>query len=61
MQLPAIGSLLPGIYNRISTIFPDKPWLEIVDKIQQTRRAFPMRAGQVEVDNWLAFGEKRLF
>lgn len=59
MQLIPIASRLPGIYSRISTIFPDQPWIEIVEKIEQTRRAFPMRVGQAEVDNWLAFGLTR--
>ncbi|WJV24004.1 MULTISPECIES: hypothetical protein [Pseudomonas] len=54
-QAAPISSRLKDIYRAITNIYPDKPWLDAVDKIQEMRSAFPMRVGQAEVDNWIIF------
>lgn len=58
-HMTPIASRLKEIYCRISGIYPDKPWLDTVDKIRGQEKAYPMRAGQAEVDNWIAFALTR--
>ncbi len=57
-MVPVVSRLL-SIYERISLIYPDKPWMAIVEKILQMKNRFPMRTGQAELDNWLAFALAR--
>lgn len=54
-----IISRISNIYARISRIYPDKPWLQVVDRIKELQQRYPSRAGQAEVDSWLAFALMR--
>ncbi len=59
MKLIPTALQLPGMYERISRIFPDKPWLKVVRKYEEAQRAFSLRTGQLEVENWFAFALTR--
>ncbi|NNG23194.1 hypothetical protein [Telluria aromaticivorans] len=59
MELIPTALLLPVMYERISRIFPDKPWLKVVRKYEEAQRGFSLRTGQLEVENWFAFGLTR--
>jgi hypothetical protein len=59
MKLIPTALLLPVMYERISRIFPDKPWLKVVRKYEEAQRGFSLRTGQLEVENWFAFGLTR--
>lgn len=54
-----IISRISNIYARVSRIYPDKPWLKVVARIKELQRRYPSRAGQAEVDSWLAFALMR--
>lgn len=54
-----IISRISNIYARVSKIYPDKPWLKVVARIKELQRRYPSRAGQAEVDSWLAFALMR--
>lgn len=58
-------SLMPATYEKLSELFPDKPWLKIVEKIKQSEKRFPITVQQAKIDNWLAFAlanwENQLF
>ncbi|MDM4209667.1 hypothetical protein [Klebsiella spallanzanii] len=59
MQLIPMIDLIPCFYERITNLYPDKPWIEMVEKIEQTRHAFPHRVGQAMIDNWFSFALTR--
>lgn len=59
MQIIPMIDQIPYFYKKISEIYPSKPWIEWVEKIDQTRKAFPQRAGQAEIDNWFSFALTR--
>ncbi|MGI3428616.1 hypothetical protein [Providencia stuartii] len=59
MHLIPMIEQIPFFYKRITKIYPDKPWVEMVEKIEQTRNKFPHRVGQAELDNWFSFALTR--
>lgn len=53
MQLSPYINRIPIIYDRLSKIYPDKPWLQAFDRIQQKHKAFPFQVGREQFDNCL--------
>lgn len=46
----------PDIYNRLTNLYPAKPWLKVVENFSKLSKQFPGRGGQEELDSSVAFG-----
>lgn len=55
MTILAISSF-PDIYNRLTKLYPAKPWLKVVEDISKLSKQFAGRGGQEELDSSVAFG-----